>query len=1239
MSMNGILPAEGARSSAVSQFIHPVTDTVSTPGLTKVSTTSLRGGKSSAARSRRGIGARISYSLAALTIVFWIFFAGTAFAQNDVGSIVGFVTDSSGAVVPNAKVIIKNEGTGESRTVSTDGSGHYAVPNLSPTVYTMTAEATGFQKFESTHNVLASNSTISIDAVLTLGAASQTVEVTATAALLQTQSAAVQSEINGEQIQKMELNGRNPIYMTQFLPGVSSTATLGDFNFAFNSGDSFNINGARTQDTLYTIDGAPAVRTRDDGEIIAGVNVDAVQEMQVITAAYSAEYGGASGAQVRIVSKSGTTNFHGGAYEYLRNSAMNANTWSRNLNPATRFPSPFVYNNFGFLIGGPIWAPKVPFLDKLRDKAFFFVNEDWVRYRFAATQNMTVPTALMRQGNFSELLNPSNPYYAGGKQLYVPGTCPVYGAATCVAYPGNIIPTAQLSPNGVGIMNSYPDPTPGFQQGSQNYAGSLPNPENQRKGQINGDFLVTQNNHLLFRRSDNSFYQLSPYNQSNPQVPIIFERPNQTISVGWVWTISPTMINEAHASVSVDDVYIQAAPGGAGYDRGAFGIDFAYIVPGSKASEQKIPTATMPTFSSIAGGPYPSHSSGIIYTASDSLTKVWANHTVKGGFFFDRMGENDNDQINVSTVPGGASNQNGTFLFTDTRTGLGGTSGVGLANLALGLADTYTEIGTKAFTTWRGRMFEEFIQDNWQVTHKLNLDYGLRITTIIAPNAQDGNADYFDPAAFNPASVPVQSPTTGLITLGTGNPYNGIVIPGLSKFPSSALAGGRVPAANPANNACAGQPCNGLFAPNLPKGYVQTKTAVLPRIGIAYQLYPTTVVRMGGGRFVENKGIIDNIFPGGNSPFQPTVSVNNISVDDPGAGLTPAVEPPIQLTTMNAHLVPPTRWNWNVTLQQQLPGRHSSLSIAYVGARGLHNWDVFDINQPTVGSLTRNPGINPNYLRPYRGFASIQQAQSGVSETYESLQAAWNWQFGDGSMFGVAYTWSKDMDNGSNYHTIVPDTYDTSNLWGPSEYDIGKVFIANYLYVLPFFKGQHTLLGKVAGGWQISGSTQFQTGLPCSVGVANDYAGVGESGSFNCQPPSIPTGSVGQFWVQHGGVRHVGRFAGSTGGAGSPKWFATTAQDGTPLWTAPPAGTFNLQHGIRDNVFAPGLVNWNIAMIKAFPVFRENGFEFRAEAYNFPNHPNWASPNYTPTSAQFGEVTAKTTSNPRTLQVGLRYRF
>ena len=371
-------------------------------------------------------------------------FSQSASAQNDVGSIVGFVTDPSGAAVPGATVTATNEGTGEKRVVTSDSAGHYSLPNLVPAPYTLTVEAKGFQKFESTHDTLASNSTIDIEAKLTVGEESQTVEVTATAALLQTQSAAVQSEVTGDQVQKMELNGRNPIYMVQFLPGVTmqSGDTLGDFNFSFNSGDAFDINGSRTQDTLYTIDGAPAVRTRDDGEIIAGTKSEAVQEMQILTADYSAEYGGASGAQVRIVTKSGTRDFHGVAYEYLRNADMNANTWTRNLSSTTQSPAQFTFNNFGFAIGGPVWAPKVPLLDKLRNRFFFFINEDWSRYAQASTSTGTVPSALMRQGNFSELLA-ANPYYPAGTKIYEPGTCPVYGAASCVAYPGNIIPQSQ----------------------------------------------------------------------------------------------------------------------------------------------------------------------------------------------------------------------------------------------------------------------------------------------------------------------------------------------------------------------------------------------------------------------------------------------------------------------------------------------------------------------------------------------------------------------------------------------------------------------------------------------------------------------------------------------------------------------------------------------------------------------------------------------------------------------------
>jgi hypothetical protein len=1160
-------------------------------------------------------------------------------AQNDVGSVVGFVTDQSGAVIPGAKVTITNEGTGETRIVTSDAQGHYSVPNLSPAIYTMTAEAAGFSKEVSVHNRLASNSTVEINAKLTVGQQSETVQVTDTADVLQTESAAIQSEVTGTQIQKEELNGRNPIYMAQMLPGVVSTATMGDFNFAFNSGDTFQVNGARTNDTRYILDGASATRTRGDSQIIAGANVDSVQEMQVLTGDYSAEYGSASGAQIRIVTKSGTENFHGSLYEYLRNSDMNANTWTRNENPATQFQSPFVYNNFGFSVGGPVWAPKVPVLDTLRKRFFFFINEDWIRYRFAATQNMTVPTALMREGNFSELLS-KNPFYPTGTKIYDPATCPKVGAPTCqqFSYNGqpNVIPPNRLSANGIGILNSYPAPTPGFLVGNQNYAGSLPDPENQRKGQINGDLLLTANHHLEFRRSDDSYYQLSPFNQSNPQVPIVFNRPNQTNGVGWVWTVSPTIINEARASVSIDDVYIGAAPGGAGYDRGAFGIDFPYILPGAKASEEKIPTASVPTFSSIAGGPYPSHSSGIIYAYSDSFTKVWGNHTMKAGFYATYAGENDNDQINVSTVPGGASNQNGTFLFTDARTGLGATSGMGLANLALGVADGYTEIGPKAFTVWRGWTFEYFAQDSWQVTPKFNLNYGLRLTTAVPPHALWGNSSFFDPASYSASQAPQVNPKTGNVTLGTGNPYDGVVIPGLSAFPSSASVNNRVPAANPSNNACAGAPCTGLLDPNLPKQYVNTTTQVQPRLGFAWQVYPKTVFRAGVGSFVTNKGLLDNIFPGGNSPFQPTVTVTNVSVDNPGAALTTGIEPAITLTTLARNLLPPTRWNWNVTIEQEIPKANSIFQIAYVGARGYHNWDVVDINQPPVGALLANPGVNVQYLRPYKGFASIQQEQSGVNSNYNALQTSWTSHFRSGSSIGVSYTFSKSMDNSSNYNNIVPDSYNMSNLWGPSEYDIRHAFVANYLYALPFFAGKRNLAGEALGGWQLSGNVQVQSGTPCGVGMNADYAGVGEFGSFGC-------GNEGQFWIKNGNPAPLHKFAGASGTGGT--WFSTTNGNGVPVFTAPAAGTFNLQHGVRNDIYQPILQNWNLALIKAFPITEGTSFEFRAEAYNFINHPN-LSPfgqtgalNLNPTSAQFGEITGKSPTNPRTLQVGARMHF
>jgi hypothetical protein len=1147
------------------------------------------------------------------------------FAQSDQGTITGYVRDSSGAVVPGAKVVIKSEATDEQHTVTADTEGHYTAPSLSPGTYTMTAEAPGFKQFESTHNKLEANSTIELDANLQVGQTSETVVVTSTAEVLQTESGAVQAEVTGRQIQDLELNGRSPVYASQFLPGVRGGGTLGDFNGVGLSGQPFNVNGARTADTLVTVDGAPALRTRANGAVIGVGDVDATQEIQVLTADYQAEYGRAAGGQIRMVTKSGTTDFHGSLYEYFRNSDLNANTWSRNLSTSTNFAAPFRYNNFGESVGGPVAIPGV--WNALRQKLFFFVGNDWIRERNTQTQEQAVPTTLMRQGNFSQLLS-SNPWYSGSRQLYYPGTCPKLGAASCQPIPGNIIPASSLSPNGLAILNAYPAPTPGFLSGTDNWIAQAAQPINQRKDIWNLDFIPNSSNHIEIRRSGLAYYEFDPFDQGSGETAKSFNRPNQTNTVAWTWTINPTTVNELRTTYSLDDVYIPVDTSEIGFNRSDFNppITYPYLFSG-KDVPGKIPTVNLnDNFYSLAGGPYPSHSSGPIFTTSDSLTKVWGNHTLKFGFYFEYAGENDEDQINVATVPGGSNNQNGNFAFSDA--GAGATSGVSIANLALGYADSYTEIGPRAFTIWRRPMFEEFAQDSWKITPKLHIDYGLRVSTIVGFHPLWGNADYFDGALYNPANA-VKLNAAGNVLLGTGNPYNGMVIPGLSSFPSAAQ--GRVLADG--NPICDGSSCNSLFDPSLSQSYIKNTNAFQPRLGIAYQANEKTVVRAGAGEFSTAMPLLDNIFPGGNSPFQPFVTVNNVSVDNPGAALVSGTAASITATTLNPNLHQPIAWNWNFTVQRELP-LNSALSVAYVGHRGYHGWDVYDINQAQAGALQANPGVKINLLRPYQGYAAIQEEESVVNSMYNGLQISWNRRFTAGSLFGFSYTFSKSMDNSSNYRDIVPDTYNTSNLWGPSEYDTRHVIIINYLYTLPFFKNQNHLTGKLLGGWQVAGATQFQTGTPCGVGANVDYAGVSSSdlGSFGC-------GSEGQFWVENGYPSIVGGFAGSNGGSNQPKYFATTTSTGAPLFTQPAAGTFNLQPGVRDSIYGPGFQDWNVSLYKRFTITEErNYFEFRAEAYDFINHPNWSGPNYNPTSSQFGEVTSKT-GLARNLQLSLRFNF
>jgi hypothetical protein len=1151
------------------------------------------------------------------------------FAQSDLGTISGFVKDPSGGTIAGAKVTIQNK-SGVERQATTNESGYYTITNVPPGLYTVSVDVSGFKRFQSNEDKLDPSANLVVDATLSVGSSSQIVEVSASAVQLQTESASVQKLVTREQIDALEINGRNPIFMANLVPGTRG-GTLANLAFNFTQGPS-NINGARTPESLITYDGAPAVRTRSNGTSIGAADLDSTEEIQILTADYAPEYGRSSGGQIRITSKSGSQVFHGAAYEYVRNTIFDANPWQRNAVPATTgVTAPIHYNQFGYNIGGPFYIPN--HFNTNKTKVFWYWGEEWVRYIFTDTSSLAVPTLKMRNGDFSELLDPNNVFYHKAVVIMDP--------KTGLPFPGNIIPSpgssstgSVASANGLGILKAYPVPNLSTPiNGNQNWFFSAQHPQYQRKDTVAVDINLSENQRLRLRRVYFTFWEYQPLDGGTNETPKFFNRPNQTNSIDYVWTISPTKVNEVLLTASKDNVHIPVDQAHF-LDRTTVGLNYPYIFPTGKEIQNRIPSVNMSAFSGLSGGPYPSHSAGPIINMSDSFTWIKGNHTFKFGGLYEYDGENDNDEINVQACNTCTNNQNGQFLFSDNggkfvRPGFAlASTGVAAANAALGLFDSYSEIGPRAYTVFRGSMWEGFGQDSWKARQNLTITYGLRYSVIVPYHAIWNNMIVFDANLYDPGNAVTVDPKTGLIT---GTPtiaqlYNGMVIPG-SDFPASAM--GRVPAASSGLY-------NGLFR-NLPNRYSDIQWGdIQPRLGIAYQLNNKTVLRAGGGRFFTRLGVSDSVFLGGNPPFQPNASVSFGSADNPGGTGTNDV--PLVVTTQSKAFKNPEAWAWNFTVERELFWK-SLLSVGYVARRGVHLQRESDINQPTLAVAAANPGVNINAIRPYKGFGSIRETDNVANSMYDALQIAWNRRFSNTLQFGVSYTLSKSMDNGSNQRDVVPDTYNTSMLWGPSEFDARHIVIINYLYQLPLFRKQSGFAAKALGGWQISGITQFQTGLPCSVAAANDYAGVGLDSNFGC-------GVNGQYWVVNGNPKVIGTFG------PSGQWFATTNPDGSAIFTAPAPGTFNTQR-VRDLIYQPGYQNWNMGLFKTIPVNERLRFQFRAEAYNVWNHPNWCGNSgcsgttnigLNPTNAAtFGKVLSKGSGSSgqgeRNLQLSLRLEF
>ncbi|WP_353068652.1 carboxypeptidase regulatory-like domain-containing protein [Tunturibacter empetritectus] len=1130
--------------------------------------------------------------------------SATLLAQSDNSSIAGVVTDPSGAAVGAAAITVISEQTGAEHQTISNKSGFYTIAGLAPGKYTVKVVSPGFDTVTRTNNNLDPAIPATVNVSLVVGKDNESIEITANETTLQADSSTLGRVITSSQADNLPLNGRNPIYLALTKAGITSiTSTVSSSNFSTGLG-AIDINGARERDNLLTYDGAVAVRIRASGDSVGTPDLDAVEEVQVLSTNYPAEYGRSIGGQIRIITKSGTDHFHGSAYEYFQNPVLNANTWVRNANANNSNPNypealktnkvaPFTYNQFGFVLDGPLYIPHV--LPKR--KVFFLYSEAFVRNPSLSTETDTVPNAAFRNGDFSSVAQHIKDPTSG-----LPCD-PKAGGPGC--FPGNVIPKDRLSPNGVGLLNAFPTPTPGFKIGAANLLETAHYPIQQQIDSGNLDILPTEKDYIRFRLIHFYYHEVNPFATSNYDiVPRIYSRPNQTGSLDYVHTFGPSTTNEFLFTASHDVARLSIDTSTGTYNRTAYGINYPYLFPSGKDLPNKIPTIAFDTtgITTLDGSTYPSHSQGEIFDFADTVTRIISNHTLRGGVLFERAGENDDDQIAfANSTPGQTNNQNGKFDFSSTNTN--GT-GYDLADAALGIFNTYSEIGPRNETPSRANMFEFFAQDSWKATPKLHLEFGLRYTSIHPFYSIWNNAGTFDPAFYNSATAVKVNPTTGNPIAGSGNPLDGTVLFG-NGFPASANA--HVPIA------VTGQ-YNNLFH-NLPRGYVHVQKFLFqPRVGVAYSLNNKTVLRTGFGRYTSRQGTSDNVFLGGFAPLQQVVSITGGSVDNPAGTAIGTGSFPTLSGDINQQSPQPEAYIWSVSVERDL-GFDTVADVSYVGRHSLHQQFESDVNQAPIGTAQAFGTSGVNAHRPYLGYAAITEVYQGDTAFYQGLQIDVNHRFSHSLGFGVAYTYAHSRDCGSFQKNILPNADDPKGLCGTADYDLRQVLVLNSVYHIPF-RSSSRIANEALGGWQLSQAYQFQTGTPLNVATSQDIAGVGPGfqGQFLQIAPGASLRGNGKFSV----------------GKDNNSWFNASA------FSLPAAGTFTPQHN-RNLIYGPGQASFNASLQKRFATFEGQALSFRFDAFNFPNHPNWAAPDSTYTDATFGKVTSKT--GQRAMQASLRYSF
>jgi len=1152
--------------------------------------------------------------LAVLFFAFFVIFAASALAQE--ATVLGTVTDPTGASVPNAAIVITETETGVTRNLTTNSDGQYVAPDLHIGQYTVRVSATGFKAAEQKNLTLAVGDRTRLDFKLIVGSVQEQVTVEANAVAVQTDTGEVSTVINGQQVSNLGINGRTLYSLFALTPGASSIQTDRIPFTPVSADDSVSINGQRAGHNLQLIDGGENLDRGGSSGSVAP-SIDSIAEFQNMTSNYSAEYGLSSAATISTVIKQGTNQFHASGWEYFRNNYLNARNY---FNPAPAPVAELRYNVYGFNAGG-----RVPLFKE--HPTFFFYNMEWRSEIDGGLLNLPVPLAseyptaagavipTTYNGKSSIISDPST--VLGSIQFAnCPGGVAPAGVTPGKPFPNNTIPACMISANATALLTAggkyggiFPQPTSGV-----NFIGGNNSPTTLREEIARVDHTFSSKfsvfGHWISEQTSQTYGTTQWSGDNVPTIADTFGNPSYSAVIHTTYVISPSLLNEASFNYNGNRIAIVPT----GLVTAPSGFTFNRLFTGPNL-DTRIPSINL---NGTTGADYtanwtPWTNRADDYQIRDDISLTKGAHQLKFGASWALYKKSQDAFANTE----GNFNFNGSF------------SGNDFADFLLGDAQQYTEDAAKITGQWNNVSYAAYLQDNWRATHRLTLNLGLRWDGVPHTYEANNQSTNFYPNLYNPANAAVLNTVNSSICTA-------IVTGCAAVTPAAAFGTSPNPVLAGVNFYLNGIGRGGVNG--IPKGLVNNHWANFgPRIGFAYDLsgQGKTVVRGGFGIMYERIQGNDMYNGAVNPPGDLNPTLNGVSLSNPGLNLTngstiSAAALPILpagvtgIDSVNYKL--PVSYQFSAGVQQAL-GARAVLAVSYVGSQDRHENFYQELNlfpESMIPTLLAPGAPSPNLYMDYPGFSGIKQAENQANAHYNSLQIDLHGNVRKDLQLQVGYTLSKamdattstgsggDLDNATNPYAGW--RYD----FGPSLFDRKQIAFVNFVYQIPFLNnsGNH-LMKSTLGGWELSGIVTAESGAPLNLGVS---------------------GSNASSVVPNSGDRPD-----LTGSISYPKtvaaWFNPSS------FTAPVCATGPDCYGNLgfDALRGPGRDNWNISLLKTFAFTERLHLQFRADAFNIWNHTQFKGDannggiSENVNSSNFGAVTAA--FDPREFQLALKLMF